>query len=88
MHSTTASKPLLKDINGNPIYPDDHITARIKTWNGYVTIAKGFVRYIEPTITTYGCGYAIVDDRQGNVFLNALSYTVELVKSPKGEESE
>lgn len=85
MHNTT--KPLLKDINGNPIYPNDVITARINSWNGYVTIASGPVQYIEPTVTTYGCGYAIVDDRQGNVFLNTLSHTVELIKSPNMEES-
>lgn len=78
-------KPLLNDINGNPIYPDDHITARIKDWNGYVTIAKGRVKYMRPSVTTYGCGYAIVDDHR-TVFLNTLSHNVELLKGEVADE--
>ncbi len=74
-------KPLLHDTHGIPIFPGDHVTARLQTWNGYIEIASGPVQYIEPNHTCYGCGYAIVDPQRGVTFLNTLSTSVELVKT-------
>jgi hypothetical protein len=62
----------IKDINGIDIEVGHNVEVRVKSWNGDITICKGKIEYRDADLSSWGCGYAVMD-ANAMTFLSSIS---------------
>ncbi|OUM85662.1 MAG: hypothetical protein BAA01_09325 [Bacillus thermozeamaize] len=79
----------IKDSNGRPISEGDTVSVKVKTWYGFLEICRGPIRFITDDLSSWGCGYAVMNTHRGPTFLSSISKSntvIEVVEEMEGVE--